>query len=377
MFKRPIYESYIDSWWLGDILDGFSKAVEDKNSVYYKERIAYDQWRELKKMVNMKDSITLRSDLKDWVEFVSADDDEIFWILNRDAEFDNAGPFMDYLIEWIGYNDLNAISWKKVKDKEPEQFNIKPSGTIKYSASVSTTYSPHYAYSNEQNNKNINKDKEENKTMFNFDFGPVNDKVCRISAYGLAIKNKAGTYVSYNTKEDAIVDVDVFNFGGASNFIYKMPVALKDVKVGDVILHLNVPMFVVDIEDGGKAISAVDPVAGERKSIMPARSPFGFDFVTKVVNFIEGAFGDAASADSPFGNMWMLMALSGDKSGVNGIKDYLPLMMLSQGGNIDPMMAMVLMGDNKDANAILPLMFAMQNMKPATPCNCKCGEHTN
>lgn len=377
MFKRPIYESYIDSWWLGDILDDFSKAVEDKNSVYYKERIAYDQWRELKKMVNMKDSITIRSDLKDWVEFVSSDNDKIFWILNRDAEFDNAGPFIDYLIEWIGYNDLNAISWQKVKDKEPEQLNIKPSGTIKYSASasVSTTYSPNYAYSKEQNNENINK--EENKTMFNFDFGPVNDKVCRISAYGLAIKNKAGTYVSYNTKEDAIVDVDVFNFGGASNFIYKMPVALKDVKVGDVILHLNVPMFVVDIEDGGKSISAVDPVAGERKSIMPARSPFGFDFVTKVVNFVEGAFGDAASADSPFGNMWMLMALSGDKSGVNGIKDYLPLMMLSQGGNIDPMMVMVLMGDNKDANAIFPLMFAMQNMKPATHCNCKCGEHAN
>lgn len=375
MFKRPIYESYIDSWWLNDILDGFSKAVEDKNSVYYKERIAYDQWRELKKMVNMKDSITLRSDLKDWIEFVSSDDDEIFWILNRDEEFDNAGPFMDYLIEWIGYNDIGSISWKKVKDKEFEQINIKPSGTIKYSASVSSTCAPNYAYSKEQNNENINK--EENKTMFNFDFGPVNDKVCRISAYGLAIKNKAGTYVSYNTKEDAIVDVDVFNFGGASNFIYKMPVALKDVKVGDVILHLNVPMFVVDIEDGGKAISAVDPVAGERKSIMPARSPFGFDFVTKVVNFVEGAFGDAASADSPFGNMWMLMALSGDKSGVNGLKDYLPLMMLSQGGNIDPMMAMVLMGDNKDTNAILPLMFAMQNMKPATPCNCKYGEHAN
>lgn len=374
MFKKPIYESYIDSWWLSDILDGFSKVVEDKNSVYYKERIAYDQWRELKKMVNMKDNITLRSDLKDWIEFVS-DNDEIFWILNRDAEFDNAGPFIDYLIEWIGCNDFSAIFWKKVKNEELEQINIKPSGTIKYSASVSSTCASNYAYSNEQNNKNINK--EENKTMFNFDFGPVNDKVCRISAYGLAIKNKAGTYVSYNTKEDAIVDVDVFNFGGASNFIYKMPVALKDVKVGDVILHLNVPMFVVDVEDDGKSIVAVDPVAGERKSIMPARSPFGFDFVTKVVNFVEGAFGDAASADSPFGNMWMLMALSGDKNGVNGLKDYLPLMMLSQGGNIDPMMAMVLMGDNKDTNAILPLMFAMQNMKPATPCNCKCGEHTN
>jgi hypothetical protein len=376
MFKRPIYESYIDSWWLSDILDGFSKAVDDKDSVYYKERIAYEQWREFKRMVNKKGSITLRSDLRDWIEFIDPDNDEILWVLHQGEEFDNTGPFMDYLIDWIGYNELSAIAWKKVKDEEPDQLQKNPlAGTLKYSASVSSTCAPNYAYSKEQNNENINK--EENKTMFNFDFGPVNDKVCRISAYGLAIKNKAGTYVSYNTKEDAIVDVDVFNFGGASNFIYKMPVALKDVKVGDVILHFNVPMFVVDIEDDGKAISAVDPVAGERKSIMPARSPFGFDFVTKVVNFVEGAFGDAASADSPFGNMWMLMALSSDKSGVNGLKDYLPLMMLSQGGNIDPMMAMVLMGDNKDTNAILPLMFAMQNMKPAAPCNCKCGEHAN
>ena len=372
MYNKPVYQSCIDSYLLGDILDGFSKAVEDKNSIYYKQRIAYEQWRELKKMVNMKKSITLRSDLKNWIEFVGSGD-EIFWVLHRGEKLDNTDPFIDYIIEWVGCDYWNAISWKKTEDEKSKKSSTY---TMKNTASTSSTYASKYLNFDETNNKNDTINKEENKTMFNFDFGPVNDKVCRISAYGIAIKNKAGTYVSYNPKEDSIVDVDVFNFGGASNFIYKMPVALKDVKVGDVILHLNVPMFVVGIGDCGKSISAVDPVAGERKLIMPARSPFGFDFVTKVVNFIEGAFSDAASADSPFGNMWMLMALSGDNGGANGIKDYLPLMMLSQGGNIDPMMAMVLMSNNKDTNAVLPLMFAMQNMKPATTCNCKCGEHT-
>jgi uncharacterized protein (TIGR00730 family) len=115
-------------------------------------------------------------------------------------------------------------------------------------------------------------DEKENTIMkgFNFDFGPVSDSV-RMSIYGLAVKNKAGSYVSYNKNSNVIVDVDILNFNG-SKFLYKMPVAIKDIAVGDIVVHQNLPMFVVEICSDNKALKVVDPVNGERKDIMLERS---------------------------------------------------------------------------------------------------------
>ena len=86
-----------------------------------------------------------------------------------------------------------------------------------------------------------------------------------------------------------------------------------------------------------------------------ARSPFGFDFATKIVNLLGGMTGGAASADSPFGNMWMLMAMSDNKD----FSDMLPLMWMSQNGKVDPMAMYVLM--NKDNQNMVPLMWMMMN----------------
>ena len=105
--------------------------------------------------------------------------------------------------------------------------------------------------------------------------------------------------------------------------------------------------------------TAIDPVSGERKEIIMARSPFGFDFATKIVNLLDGMTATAASAEDPFGNMWMLLAMSDSKD----FSDMLPLMMMSQGGNVDPMMMYVLM--NKDNQNMVPLMWMMMN-KPTS-----------
>ena len=150
---------------------------------------------------------------------------------------------------------------------------------------------------------------------FNFDFGPCTNDNIRMSMYGLAVKNTAGTYVSYNPATQEIVDVDIFNFEGGK-YMYKMPVAIKDVAVGDVVIHQRKPMFVVSI--GDTTLTVIDPVAGERKEIMLTRSPFGFNFATKIVSlFSMGAMG-TASAENPFGNM-------------------LPLMLMSDGAKVEPM----------------------------------------
>ncbi len=226
--------------------------------------------------------------------------------------------------------------------------------------------------------KNANEDKEnENMKTFNFDFGPVNGNVVRMSMYGLAVKNKVGTFVSYDTKSGEIIDVDVFNFDG-TNFLYKMPVAIKDIVVGDVVIHHNAPMFVIDKSTDNKSLIVIDVIAGERKEIMLAKSPFGFNFATKVVNFLSNAFNSTASVDNPFGNMWMLMAMSGDNKNMN---DMIPFMMMANGGNIDTNMLMFMAMNGNNSNDMLPMLMMMNAMNtsaaPVHECRCggNCGEH--
>lgn len=220
---------------------------------------------------------------------------------------------------------------------------------------------------------NNNDKKEKVMKGFNFDFGPMNANVVRMSIYGLAVKNKTGSWVAYDAKNEEIMDVDVFNFDG-SKFMYRMPVAINDVAAGDVIVHMSVPMFVVGKSEDGKAVYAVDPVAGERKEIMLTKSPFGFNFVTKVVNFLGNAFN--ADASNPFGNLGLMMMLSEDNKGMS---EMLPFMLMANGGNangFDLSNPMVMYMLCKDGVGDLPMMLALSGAfnKPANN-GCNCGQN--
>ena len=209
-----------------------------------------------------------------------------------------------------------------------------------------------------QSHKNNNNTKENNKMKtFNFDFGPCskNDNL-RLSVYGLAIKNKDNTYVAYD-----IVDVDVFSFDG-NKFLYKMPVPINAIMRGDVILHNGTPMFVIDIVKND--IEVIDPINGERKIILLTKSPFGFDYATKIVNLIGNM--NCASQDNPFGNMWMFMMMNEGNTDM-----LLPLMLCQNGATIDPMMMMCLMSDKQDN---LPLRYMMMNNNKPHTCTSNCGQ---
>ena len=268
---------------------------------------------------------------------------------------------------WHNYDTTTAIDnygCKYVTKEEIDSIELKLEDLIATKVDKTEYMQPTTTIS--ENNR------KEDKFMknFKFDFGPVNGNAVRMSMYGLAVQNKTGNYVSYDAKNDEIMDVDVLNFDG-SNFLYKMPVAIKDITIGDVIVHLNVPMFVVGISTDSKGIVVVDPRCGERKEVMLTKSPFGFNFVTKIVNFLGNAFNGAASADNPFGNMWMLMAMSGDNKDMS---DILPYMMLANGGsNIDPNMMMLMAMSGKGNNDMLPLLMMMNANKPAAACKCECN----
>ena len=208
------------------------------------------------------------------------------------------------------------------------------------------------------------KEKDNMDLIKNFDFGScANDRV-KVSMYGIAVQNAAGTWVSYDPKTGDVVDVDILNFDG--KYLYKMPVALKDIKSGDVVIHNRKPMFVSKVE-GGK-ILAIDPAAGEEKVIMLTKNMFGFDFATKVINLFEG-FTSGVSADAPFGNMFPLMMLADNKN-----SDMLPFMLMMNGSKMDsfnPMMMYFLMKDNKGDNDMLPFLL-MSNFSGNCNCHCDC-----
>lgn len=207
-----------------------------------------------------------------------------------------------------------------------------------------------------------NKEKETknmNTNLFkNFDFGPCGDTV-RMSAYGLAIKNRDGAWVAYNKATGDIMDVDILNFDG-KNFFYKMPVAIKDIATGDVVIHNRKPVIVDGIMDN--SLSVVDPYEGEKREIMFAKSPFGFNFVTKVVSLLGDMFQGAAApnADNPFGNILPLLLLSDENKDIDPM---LAIMMMNGNGNMNPMLMYALMTDKNDNKMkdILPLMFLSGN----------------
>ena len=211
----------------------------------------------------------------------------------------------------------------------------------------------------ETNNDDV-KGKGNNMKMFNFDFGPIKDNdTIRMSPYGLAVKNVNGTYQAYDKKNGEIMDVDIFNFK-ADNMFFKIPVAIDAIEAGDVIIFNRRPCFVFGFSEQGDVI-AIDIAMGEKKTILPSKSPFGFNYITKIVSLVDNMFGgETPSAENPFGNILPFMMMSEDNS---SMKDMLPMMMLmngNAGGTIDPMMLYFMMkADKGDTDSMLPFLLMM------------------
>lgn len=211
----------------------------------------------------------------------------------------------------------------------------------------------------ETNNDDV-KGKGNNMKMFNFDFGPIKDNdAIRMSPYGLAVKNVNGTYQAYDKKNGEMMDVDVFNFK-ADNMFFKIPVGIDAVSVGDLIVFNRKPCFVFGFSEQGDII-VIDIALGEKKTILPSKSPFNFNYITKIVSLVDNMLGgEAPSAENPFGNILPFMMMSEDNS---SMKDMLPMMMLmngNAGGTMDPMMLYFMMKDGKgDTDSMLPFLLMM------------------
>ena len=178
-----------------------------------------------------------------------------------------------------------------------------------------------------------NKKKETEKmNVINFPkFGPITDDSVRYSSKGIAAKNNDGEYVVFNADTNGIENVSVFALKG--NFFYLMPVAMKDVALEDIILHQKHYCYVIDGDE--TSLTVIDLITNEQRVVYPSQSPFGFNYVSKVVSLMDY---EPASKDNPFGNMALMMML---QEGNN--KDILPFLLMNKNGDMKDILPYLMM----------------------------------
>lgn len=337
--------------WHG-IMEDFRKKVHDTGEY---DRIGYPLWKELMAAAkihvfynepNKAFEITLFGPYGQFESYTSFKVDE--------ATLTGKKTFGDYLATYVVHIP---------DEEEKQQLSTNYDTSTAYDAvNYGTTTTDHYVLTTDYIINTYIKpettEKENNKMdnkIFNFDFGPIKGDSIRMSMYGLAVKNRDGNYVAWDRVNENIMNVDILNFNG-DGLMYKMPVAIKDIKDGDIVIHNKVPMFVLEVFE--KSLDVIDIYSGERKSIIPAKSPFNFDFATKVISLIDfGAMsGDTPSEDNPFGNMWPLLML-GDSGSIDPMM--LALMCASKGDCANPMMMYALLASKGNNDNLLPLIFMM------------------
>lgn len=358
--------------WL-NLLNDFSDLVADKEYT----KINYDDWRILSKPVSSNVVLELYPGLgKAPIIFIQSGANTLISVEVND------GSLGDFLFENIFNKEEQAMSMNNssIETKLASityENTVLTQGNNYYSNSTTTvgditgmsvsdkTQELEDKINQRPTFNNVNKmieDKmkeKENVNMkgFNFDFGPCTGDQVRMSMYGMAVKNAAGTYVSYNPNTKEIIDVDILNFDGAK-YMYKIPVAMNDIALGDIIIHNRKPMFVVALSaDGSNTLTCVDVCAGEQKEILLTKSPFGFNFATKIVSLFNLLGDNAPTPDAPFGNMLPLMLMSGNDEKIDPVM----LMCMMQGNGSfasNPMMLYMLMKDNKDID---PMVFMLMS----------------
>ena len=338
------------------IMEDFRKKVHDSGEY---DRIGYPQWKELMAAAKIHvyyNELTKTFEITLYNSYGKFEDYTSFKV--DEATLTGKKTFGDYLATYVVHIP---------DEEEKQQLSTNYDTSTAYDAvNYGTTTTDHYVlttdYITNTYIKSETTKKENNKMdnkIFNFDFGPIKGDSIRMSMYGLAVKNRDGNYVAWDKANENIMNVDILNFNG-DGLMYKMPVAIKDIKDGDIVIHNKVPMFVLEVFD--KSLDVIDIYSGERKSIILSRSPFGFNFATKVISLIDfGAMsGDTPSEDNPFGNMWPLLML-GDSGSIDPM--ILALMCASKGGCANPMMMYALLASKGNNDNLLPLMLMMNGGK--------------
>lgn len=268
MYQSSIHQKYCyNPSELNIVLDEFKNYIAINGGIA--KKIPYDEWRTL---VNWTKDKSGRIYAAFWTDTVDNSTYEVFINTNHPTE-----PVVIKNI-FVFYNTRSKV------------------------------FTDDYPWDPDNKNEIINV-KENNKTMnipsMNIDFGPVDNRI-QMSPCGLAVCNKDGKFLAFDINNTKVVDVTGFTFD-FKGMIYKMPVAFKDLREGDMVLHLGKPMVIIEIDEG--VINVIDPVASEAKSVLPVTNIFGFNFITKITPLINFN-GTTPNPDQPFGNLMPMMMAS-------------------------------------------------------------------
>lgn len=310
-----------NEWWMAEkkpLLDLFSQLCSGK----FYQKIPYKQWKKL------LDSETYYFLIR-----------EVFENYHRRIEVNSYGIPPGELLFECSTKDLTAYDngfakflcnhWGEFKSGETEIKN-----------------------NTEENNMKTN-------NLINFEFGPVSNTQFRISPYGIAVATKSNGWVAYNSKTEEVFNVDIINFD-VSQLIYKMPVTMSNIKPGDILIHSERPVFVRKVNENG-TVSVLNYANSTVIDILPVKSPFGFNFFTKICSLID-LNTISADADNPFGNILPFLIFSGEDK-----ENFDPRMLLffNKDNNIfnnnNPLFFYLLFNKNNgDMNDILPLILLNQ-----------------
>lgn len=371
--------------WLADrvkLLGNFAKEVGEGKWC----KMPYSNWRTLYRCKSPALLIVKEIDFKGYRQYkvipeaISADDDNSFTFWFGTSENKGFGSYLNLVFDspTLTYdNGGDNMTTSNISISTDSTYYGDNTTTANTANTYTYTYNPYssntIAYPPilgeddvrsickkviEDNEKKKETKKMDTSNLFNFDFGPASSNQFRMSPYGIAVRTQNNGWVAFNAKSGELFDVDIVNFD-ISKLIYKMPVALGAIKPGDILMHGGKPVFVRTINGDG-TVSVVDYTNATVSNILPVKSPFGFNFFTKVCalfNFDQ----INANADSPFGSMLPFLMLSGEKDG-NFDPTLLFMASAMNGGNMDfsknPMMMYFLM-NRQDKGDILPFLMMM------------------
>lgn len=303
--------------------------------------------------------------------------------------FENSSKEYIYKISKTIYDDLKKLSQEfqplklKIVNSNGWDYRNATVTVVKLYAGcnekpIATKTIQYYEVVNDTITKETKHSKKKGKTIMklfdNFEFGKLNTENVKYSIKGIAYRTPDGPYcnkfVAWDADKEDLVDVTELTFD-IGDFLYKMPVAVTQIAVGDIIVHNSKPVFVCSIDNS--KIEVMSPVDKEIKTILPVKNIFGFNFVTKIVDITNGLFnGKDATDDNPFGNILPFLLM---KDSDNDTSKLLPFILLCQnGGQFDQNTLMMLaLTQSGDTNDLLPLMF-LGGQNPFAPQDFKVGK---
>lgn len=293
------------------------------------------------------------------------------WIV-KDVQYNRPISFC-HIIDYVNFSGITRYSkindLAKDSDKETAFFVNKDDVNLLTDnpSLIQSSFITTQAETKIKTTKPCNFKKEDNsmkinmREIFGGHIGRYSNCHIKYSPKGLAFLTDNDSYVVY--------DVDTLAATDVANLVmdvptYGIPVALKDLKKGDIVIYNEVYYLVRAVTD--THISAIHVKRGIIENLIPKTSIFGFSFYIKIVTPMENFKPDSSN---PFNSMLpFLLFEDGDDS--NSMNDIIMMSMMSGGTVNSSILPLMMMNkDSGDKTDLLMMMMLMGNnpFVPKTP----------